>query len=74
VDGEYLLDLNYEEDSVAEVDMNIVMNDKGEFIEIQGTAEGRPFSKKDLDKLLALGESGIRQLFEEQKKALGVER
>ena len=59
---------------MAEVDMNIVMNDDRAFIEIQGTAEGRPFSKKDLDKLLALGESGIRQLFEEQKKALGVER
>jgi len=73
VDGEYLLDLNYEEDSIAEVDMNIVMNDNGDFIEIQGTAEGRPFSKSDLDKLLALGETGIKQLFEKQKRALGVE-
>ncbi len=73
VDGVPLLDLNYEEDSIAEVDMNVVMDDKGRFIEIQGTAEGKPFTKAELENLLQLGEKGIRELIEKQKEALGVQ-
>ena len=73
VDGEFLLDLNYEEDSMAEVDMNIVMNDAKEFVELQGTAEGKPFSRSDLDRLLTVGEKGIMELISKQKEVLGVE-
>ncbi len=72
VNGEFLLDLNYEEDSMAEVDMNIVMNDRGEFVEVQGTAEGKPFSREELNRLLDLGEKGIKKLIEIQKETLGV--
>lgn len=72
VDGVPLLDLNYEEDSMAEVDMNVVMNDRGEFAEIQGTGEEKTFSRKELDELLNLAEKGISQLIEKQKEALGV--
>ena len=72
VDGEFFLDLNYEEDSMAEVDMNIVMNDAKEFVELQGTAEGKPFSRNDLDRLLAVGEKGIMELISKQKEVLGV--
>jgi len=64
VNGEFLLDLNYEEDSMAEVDMNIVMNDRGEFVEVQGTAEGKPFSREELNRLLDLGEKGIGKLID----------
>ena len=70
VDGEPLLDLCYEEDSQAQVDMNVVMNEKGQFIEIQGTGEQFPFSRQELDKLLALAEKGILELIDIQKKAL----
>ncbi len=73
VDGMFLLDLNYTEDSMAEVDMNVVMNDKGLFVEVQGTAEGEPFSRDALNRLLDLGEKGIRELISIQKRALGVE-
>ncbi|WP_027720086.1 MULTISPECIES: ribonuclease PH [unclassified Desulfurobacterium] len=66
------LDLNYQEDSSAEVDMNVVMNEKGEFIEIQGTGEERPFNREELDKLLELAEKGIKGLIEIQKSVLGV--
>jgi ribonuclease PH len=62
VDGVSLLDLNYMEDSNAEVDANIVMTDAGEFIEVQGTSEGRPFSRNQLDDLLQLAEGGIHDL------------
>jgi ribonuclease PH len=62
VDGQPLLDLNYQEDSVAEVDVNVVMNQVGEFIEIQGTAEARPFSRDRLDTLLDLAQAGISEL------------
>lgn len=62
VNGQPLLDLNYAEDSHAEVDANVVMTDGGEFIEVQGTAEGKPFSRARLDELLALAEKGIREL------------
>jgi len=71
VDGVQLLDLCYEEDSHAEVDFNIVMNDAGEFIEVQGTAEGRPFSKDTIDSLLALAEKGISELLQIQRDAIG---
>jgi len=70
VDGEPLLDLCYEEDSQAQVDMNVVMNEKGQFIEIQGTGEQFPFSRQELDKLLSLAEKGILELIDIQKKAL----
>jgi len=52
------------------VDFNVVMTDKGEFVELQGTAEGKPFSKETIDGLIALAEKGIKQLFEIQKKTL----
>lgn len=65
-----LLDLCYTEDSSAKVDMNVVMTDEGEFIEVQGTGEESPFSRKDLDELLALGEKGIKQMLQAQKDAL----
>lgn len=70
VDGEAVVDLSYEEDSKAEVDMNIVMTGSGKFVELQGTAEGEAFDRSDLDKFLALGELGIRKLLQEQKAAL----
>ena len=70
VGREEVLDLCYEEDYRAEVDFNVVMTDKGRFIEIQGTAEGRPFSKETIDVLLALAEKGIKQLFEIQQATL----
>lgn len=72
LDGHSILDLSYEEDSRAEVDMNVVMTGKGEFIEIQGTAEGAPFSKADMDKLLSLAKEGIEELVEIQKEVLNI--
>lgn len=66
-----VLDLNYVEDVDAEVDMNIVMTGKGRFVEVQGTGEEATFSREELNELLALGEAGIQDLVEEQKKALG---
>ncbi|WP_042275978.1 ribonuclease PH [[Clostridium] dakarense] len=71
VNGEHVLDLCYEEDSNAQVDMNIIMTDKGEFVEVQGTGEERPFSRKDLDALLELGEKGNKELIKAQRTALG---
>ncbi len=68
VDGKPLLDLCYEEDSKAEVDMNVVMTGKGHFVEVQGTAETNPFSEKDMDKLLDLAKKGILELIRYQKK------
>lgn len=65
-----VLDLDYDEDSNAETDMNVVMNDAGAFIEIQGTAEGHAFRRDELDKMLALAEIGIQELVEKQKQAL----
>ncbi len=65
-----VLDLCYGEDSQAEVDFNVVMTDAGSFVEVQGTAENKPFSRKSLDDLLNLAEVGIRQLFEVQKSAI----
>ena len=68
--GQALLDLDYAEDSSAATDMNVVMNDAGGFIEIQGTAENNAFARPELDAMLALAESGIRRLFELQADAL----
>jgi len=70
VGGKPMLDLCYTEDSAAEVDMNLVMTGKGAIVEVQGTAEGEPFSKAELGRLLALGEKGIRLLIRKQKEAL----
>ena len=69
--GQPLLDLNYEEDSRADMDMNVVMVGSGEFVEVQGTAEKKPFSKKEMDHLLDLAWKGIRQLIEIQRKHVG---
>jgi len=69
--GKKILDLSAKEDNAAEVDMNVVMTDSGDFIEVQGTAEGAPFSKKDLDQLLAMAYKGIKQITAAQKKILG---
>ena len=70
-EDEAVLDLNYAEDSHAIVDCNVVMTSKGEFIEVQGTGEGRPFTRNELDQLLALGEKGCSRLCEIQKSVLG---
>ncbi len=70
VDGEALLDLCYEEDSVADVDMNVVMNGKGDLIEIQATAEGHTFSRAQLENLLDLAHRGVDQLIEVQNEYL----
>jgi ribonuclease PH len=72
VAGNKYLDLNYEEDSRAEVDMNIIMTESGKFVEVQGTAELEPFSKKTLDELLDLGSSGVKDIIAIQHKVLGV--
>jgi ribonuclease PH len=71
VGDELLLDLAYEEDARAEVDFNVVMTGSGDLVEVQGTAEGRPFSREQLDDLLGLAASGIDQLTEFQRQALG---
>ena len=69
-DNTPVLDLDYPEDSRAETDMNVVMNDGGGFIELQGTAEGHAFRKDELDRLLVLADKGIRSLMEIQSAAL----
>jgi ribonuclease PH len=71
VNGTPILDLCYEEDYRAEVDMNIVMTDKGEFVELQGTGEENTFTKKQLNELLELGQKGNSQLIQFQKEVLG---
>lgn len=68
--GHPVLDLDYPEDSQAETDMNVVMNDAGAFIEVQGTAEGHAFRRSELDALLDLAASGINHLIEAQQRAL----
>lgn len=70
-DGQAVLDLSYEEDSKAKVDMNLVMTDKNEFTEIQGTGEEDTFTLEELQQILTLGEAGIQKLLEIQKEALG---
>ena len=67
VDGTSLLDLKYDEDSRAQVDMNIVCTSEGRFIELQGTAEGEPFTREQMDALVALGVRGIDELLEKQR-------
>jgi ribonuclease PH len=70
VDGRVLLDLNYDEDSKAEVDMNVVMTGAGKFVEIQGTAEVAVFTKEELDELTRVAQKGIRELTTIQKRSL----
>ena len=72
VNDEVMLDLCYEEDSNAKVDMNLIMTESGEFIEVQGTGEESPFTRKELNELLEIGEYGIRKLISYQKEALGI--
>lgn len=71
--GEPILDLCYEEDSAAIVDMNVVMTGNGQFVELQGTGEGRPFSHSELSSLLGLAKSGLEKLISYQKDILGGE-
>jgi ribonuclease PH len=70
IKGEERLDLAYEEDSQASVDMNVVMTDTGRFIEVQGTAEGAPFDRERLNRLLDLAHGGVRQMLAKQREAL----
>lgn len=70
-ENQHLLDLNYEEDSGAQMDMNVVMLGCGDFVEVQGTAERKPFSKKDMDKLVDLAKKGIIGLMAIQKEFVG---
>ena len=69
-ENQILLDLDYDEDSTADTDLNIVMNDKDELIEIQGTAEDAPFSKKELDDMLVMGSSAIADIIKKQKACI----
>mgnify|MGYP005848656277 CR=1 FL=1 len=71
IDREPLLDLQYQEDSHADVDLNAVMNAEGAFVEVQGAAEGAPFSRAELDTLLGLAERGVRELLEIQQQVIG---
>jgi ribonuclease PH len=73
VNGDPVLDLDYVEDSAADVDMNIVRTDDGRYVELQGTAETTPFRREELDRMLALGDVGIDQLHEAQRQALGAD-
>ena len=71
VHNDMMLDLCYDEDCSAAVDFNVVMTSRDEFVEVQGTAEGKPFSREDIDALLSLAGKGIKQLFQIQQSALG---
>lgn len=71
VKGEAVLDLNYEEDSTAEVDMNIIMTGKGSFVEVQGTAEAAPFTRDEMEMMTSLAEAGIKSLVGRQRELLG---
>lgn len=70
VDDEFLLDLTYAEDSRAQVDMNVVLTGSGRLVEVQATAEGRPFSQSELERLLELGRKGVAQLIAKQQEIL----
>jgi ribonuclease PH len=70
IDGKVLLDLSYEEDSRADVDMNFVMTGSGKFVEVQGTAESVPFTIKQLERMTEIAQEGIRELLKAQKKVL----
>jgi ribonuclease PH len=74
VDGAALLDLDYSEDSRADVDFNVVGTDAGAYVELQGTAEGRPFDRTATDGLLDLADAGLAQLFEAQAAVLATVR
>jgi len=74
VEGESVLDLCYLEDAAADVDMNVVMTGAGRFVEIQGTAESKPFDIPQLEQLLGLAQTGIQQLVAKQKEILGIEK
>ena len=69
--GVPVLDLDYDEDSRAETDMNVVMNQHGGFIEVQGTAEGAPFTREQQNSMLALAEQGIAEIVRKQQQVLG---
>ena len=71
-EGEKIIDVDYEEDSHAQVDMNFVLTESGKIVEIQGTEKKKPFSENDFSDLLNLAKEGIRQLITEQKRVLGV--
>ncbi len=71
IDNQVLLDLEYEEDSRADVDMNFVMTGSGLFIEVQGTAERVPFNKEQMAQMTDMASSGIRQIIERQKEIVG---
>ena len=71
--GTPVLDLDYAEDSACDTDMNVVMTGSGGFVEVQGTAEGAPFSRDEMDALLVLAQSGIARLVAKQKQALGLD-
>ena len=70
-DGQIVLDLDYHEDSAAQVDMNVVMTGNGQFVEIQGTGEEATFSREELNGLLEKAEIGMQNIFEIQKESLG---
>jgi len=70
VDGKILLDLCYEEDSIADVDMNFVMTGSGKFIEVQGTAESEPFTRKQMERMAEIAQGGIKDLLKAQKQAI----
>ena len=70
IDGKILLDLAYEEDSRADVDMNFVMTGSGKFIEVQGTAESAPFTKKQMERMTELAQQGVRELLKAQRKTI----
>ena len=72
VEGAPVLDLDYAEDSACQTDMNVVMTGAGRFVEVQGTAEGEPFARAELDRLLALAARGIAELVAQQRRALGL--
>ena len=73
IDGVPMLDLDYSEDSHAEVDFNVVGTDRQTYVEVQGTAEGKPFDRAGMDRLLELADGGLQQLFRYQRKVLGLE-
>ena len=70
VDGETVLDLNFQEDSRARVDMNVVMTETGRLVEVQGTAEGLPFTRQEMQGLLDLAERGVKALVARQRETL----
>jgi ribonuclease PH len=71
VGGKYLLDLDYEEDSSADVDLNLVLTEDGSILEIQATSEAKPFRREDLDRLVDLARKGIDEILDHQRRALG---